>query len=319
MGKVINWGIIGTGNIARRFIKGLSYSTKGKLYAVASLTSADKLKEEFKDVVVYDDYHKLLNDPNIDAVYIANRHKDHYFWSLEALKRKKAVLCEKPAALTYKENEEVIKCAKEHQTFYMEAMKTPFIPLIQDIKEVVTSGKLGKVERIETCFAYDFPTYSPKHYLFDEEQGGILNDTGSYCMFFILDYIDAPIKGINAEVEFKYGVDANDKIEIIYENNQTASIDIALNEDKRKIGVIYGELGKIVMEPFYRPQSATVYLNDGTTYELKKEYIDDFIGEIEEVHECILNNQLESKIMSYKVILNLRQLTDQIRKEIYKQ
>lgn len=315
--KILNWGIVGTGNIARRFMKSLAYSNKGKLYALASLTSADTLREEFKDVVVYNDYYALLEDSNVDVVYIANRHKDHFFWTMEALKRKKAVMCEKPATLTYEENYKVVECAKENKTFFMEALKTPFIPLIEDIKEEIANGTIGEIERIETCFAYNFPEYIPGHYLFDADQGGALNDTGSYCISTILEYIQSPVKLMEAKVEFQHGVDANDVVEIVFESGQTARVDVALNEDKPKIGTIYGSLGKIIMEPFYRPEKATILLNDGNSMCLEKKYVhDDFFGEIEEVHECLLHHQIESSKMSHQDSLNLRKLTDQIRDEM---
>ena len=76
---MLKWGIIGTGRIARRFMEGLSYSEKGEIYALASLTNADKLQAEFPNLMVYDDYFTLLDDPKVDIVYISTRHKDHLF------------------------------------------------------------------------------------------------------------------------------------------------------------------------------------------------------------------------------------------------
>ncbi len=320
---MLKWGIIGTGRIAKRFMKGLSYSKSGEIYALSSLTKSNELKNEYPNLKVYDRYEDLLEDKEIDIVYIANRHKDHYKWTIEALKHKKAVLCEKPATLTYEENEEIVRVAKENQTFFMEAMKSRFIPLMNDIKDLIDKDEIDEITRVETCYSYCIPEMyydlfknidkSKSHYLFDKQQGGILNDTGSYCISCILDFIQSPVKIIQSTIQYQDEVDANDIIEITFESNQTARIEIAFNEDKPKLGTIYGIKGKIELEPFYRPIKAKVIKNN-ECYEMNKEYIyDDFYTEIEEVHQCLLENKIQSDRMSFQDSLNLRELTDRIR------
>ena len=98
---MIQGGILGIGNIAKRFIKSLEMSVKGQLYAAASYTESkcEEFLNEHPDVKVYHDYEDLLNDENVDAVYLAMRHIDHYRWAKRALQHHKAVLCEKPATL----------------------------------------------------------------------------------------------------------------------------------------------------------------------------------------------------------------------------
>ena len=80
---MIQWGILGIGNIAKRFIKSLEMSEKGQLYAAASYTESkcEEFLNEHPDVKVYHDYEDLLNDDNVDAVYLAMRHIDHYRWA----------------------------------------------------------------------------------------------------------------------------------------------------------------------------------------------------------------------------------------------
>ena len=82
---MIQWGILGIGNIAKRFIKSLEKSTNGQLYAAASYTESkcEEFLKEHPDVKVYHDYEDLLNDENVDAVYLAMRHIDHYRWAKE--------------------------------------------------------------------------------------------------------------------------------------------------------------------------------------------------------------------------------------------
>ena len=82
---MIRWGIIGLGRITHRFIEGLSYCDDGMLYAGASRTfeTRKQFQKEHPNVKVYDNYDELLDDPMIDVVYIALRHKDHYEWSIK--------------------------------------------------------------------------------------------------------------------------------------------------------------------------------------------------------------------------------------------
>ncbi len=313
---MIKWGIIGAGNIAKRFVNSLKNSENGKLYAVASYTKAnrDYYLENYNDVVVYDNYVSLLEDDHIDVVYVATRHNDHYQWVKEALLHKKAVLCEKPATLHYDQTKELCELAREMNVFFLEGIKTRFVPLVYDIKKALEDGIIGDIMRVETCFAYDSP-YREGSYLFDNVQGGILNDVSSYNIASILDYIHSPLKQVISQVEYKYGLDVNDQIELIFESGQSGYIDIALNENKEKGMTIYGTKGVMKATPFYRPEKAVIQLKDGKEIVLEKGYIhDDFFTEIEEVHHCLNNNKIQSERLSFDDTLSVAYVIDEIRK-----
>lgn len=316
---MIRWGILGAGMIAKRFIQSLSKSSKGELYAIASFTESKRedYRKTYKNIQVYESYIQLLDDPHVDAVYIAMRHKDHYQWAKEALLRKKAVLCEKPATLSYQQTKELCDLARTHHTFFMEALKTRFIPLISDIKDVLEKDEIGDILRIETCFAYAVG-YRPGHYLHDRDQGGILNDVGSYNIAFILDYIHSSVEKISSDVVFENGVDINDHIEITFQSGQSAWIDIACNENKDKFMTIVGTKGKITASPFYRPTMAHISLNNGTEYDIQKPYLyDDFYTEIEEVHHCLEHHFIESQKMSFQDSLNIIKVIENIRETFH--
>lgn len=298
---MIHWGIIGAGNIARRFIKGLSYSQNGKLYAVASHTATKRteLKALYPEIVTYDDYEQLLDDPQVDAVYIAIWHKEHYEWARRAILKHKAVLCEKPATLSSIQMQDLASLAKENQTFFMEAMKTRFIPLIDDIKKELDSGVIGDILNIETYFCSDVP-YQPQHYLFDEKQGGALYDVGIYNVASTLDYIHSPLVKVRANCKKNYGVDVHDVFHLTFENGQKARIEIAIDEKKAKKMVITGTKGKLIAEPFYRPVQATIITDE--QHVIEKPYMNDndFYGEIAEVHRCLKEHLIESERMSFQ-------------------
>lgn len=311
---MIHWGILGMGKIAKRFIKSLAYSEEGKLEAVASYTlkKREEIMNEYPDIKVYDHYEDLLNDPDIDVVYIAMRHNDHYQWAKYALEHQKHVLCEKPATLSYQQTKELCDLAKKHQVLFLEGMKTRFIPLVDVIQTTLQEGIIGDILRIETAFCSDVP-YDEKSYLFDQDQGGALYDVGIYNIATILDYIHSPVVSIESQVQRAYGVDVNDRIELTFENQATALIEIATNMKKEKGMVITGTKGTLKAQPFYRPQRAEVFCDEGT-HILEKPYIhDDFYTEILEVHHCIHHHLVESARMSHQDSLQCIALIERIK------
>ena len=183
------WGIIGGGNIAKRFIKSLENSDRGILYAIGSLTKGKELKEKYEDIVIYSSYIELLKDPNIDIVYIANRHKDHYLWSMKALESGKNVLCEKPATLSKEKMIKIKEASIENKKFFMEGIKTRFIPLVIELKKRIDNGEFGEILEIENSYCYNFGGYDKNSYLFDKDQGGVFNDLGSYSIAMCQDLI----------------------------------------------------------------------------------------------------------------------------------
>ncbi len=314
---MIRWGIIGLGNIAMRFINSLANSSQGHLYAVASLTPSkrESFHQQYPGIHMYDSYEKLLDDECIDAVYIATRHADHYQWAKAALEKHKAVLCEKPATLSYQQTAHLCQLAKQNQTFFLEAMKTRFVPLVAEIKKVIESGEIGDVLRVETSFCYDVD-YREGHYLFDLQQGGILYDVGTYNLATILDYIHSPLQSIQTKWEKKFGVDAYDWVELTFESGQTGLLEMAMDRQKDKQMTIYGTLGKIQATPFYRPESAAIIVNDSTRTIHKSYIYDDFFTEIEEVHDCLKNHLIESPKMTFQDSLNCMAIMEKIKESM---
>ncbi len=298
---MINWGIIGLGNIASRFVKGLSYSEVGKLYAVASQTK--EKREQFKskdDVIVYSSYDDLLNDENVDVVYIALPHKFHYEWAKKALLKYKAVLCEKPVTLSLEELDDLIRISKEQDTFFMEAMKSRFIPMSREIKKIVDNGVLGDVKRIENAFCFE-AAYNKNSYLYDISQGGSLYDCGIYNIAAILQFIHSPVVSIDSVYKMEHGVDVDDHIELTFESGQTAFMECSMIQNKPKLMRIIGSKGVLECDPFYRPTKAVVHFNNGESFTGIKEYdFDDFYSEIEEVHHCLAYIKIESDLMSHE-------------------
>lgn len=310
---MIKWGIIGLGRISQRFYKGLSYFDDAVLYAVASRTpdTREQFQKDHHDVKIYADYDELLDDPMIDVVYIALRHKDHYEWSRKALLKHKAVLCEKPATLYYHQTSDLVHISQYNHVFFMEAMKSRFIPLRQDIQDLIQRDEIGDIVRVETSFCNDVP-YDEKSYFYDIEQGGALYDVAIYNIAAILDVISSQFQDIHINQLRQHGVDVYNEIEITFQSQQTARIECALDRNKEKKMTIIGTKGKIECTPFYRPTQATVTIGDESCM-IERDYIyDDFYTEIVAVHDALKHHQYQHSQMSHYDSLRCIQLLENI-------
>ena len=178
----IRWGIIGTGNIAKQFARGLKVLPDAQLVAVGSRAqeSADAFGEEFGVPHRHASYADLAADGEVDAVYIATPHGSHMDNSLLCLEKGKAVLCEKPFAVNAAQAERVVQEARSRGLFLMEAMWTRYFPLMDRVRSLIDEGALGEVRRVHADFGYRTDV-KPEYWLFDLHQGGGgLLDVGIY-------------------------------------------------------------------------------------------------------------------------------------------
>lgn len=310
---MLQWGVLGLGRIAHRFVESLSHFEEAQFYAGAS-HSEEKRKDfmKYNPCKLYDSYDELLQDPEVDVVYIALPHGSHYHWSMKALEHNKCVLCEKPAMLSSKEMEEVAKYAKDHHLFFMEAMKTRFMPLTHILHKEIEKGIIGDIVHISNHFNSKVD-YHPDHYLFDQSQGGALYDTGTYCVASILDYIHSPISSISSKVRKEHGVDVHDEVEITFENGTTASFSCSIDAPERRDMIIKGTKGTITMSPFYRPMEAVIDTDDGESMTCIAKTPDDFYPEIKAVHQAIAYIEIESPYMTHQDSIDVIKVIESIR------
>lgn len=184
---------------------------------------------------------------------------------------------------------------------------------------MVNWGVIGDITRVEGafCSASQVPDDS---WLFDPEEGGVLNDLSAYVLGGILDYIHSEIVSVETQVEYAHGVDADIHAELHFADGQTAGMDLSCIKARGRSGAIYGTKGKILLDPFHRPEKIHVVMNDGTEQELEKPYIhDDFYTEIVEAQRCFAEGLTESPYMTLEDSLRLRRAMDLVRKHIFSQ
>ena len=142
---MVRWGVLGTAQIAKVcVIPAIVKSKNGVLQAIASrdLAKAQALVEKHRQGVAYTGYAALLEDPEIDAVYIPLPNHLHKEWTIKALGAGKHVLVEKPFAMNAGEAEAMAEAAQRHERLLMEAFMYRFHPRSQRIKQLVEEGAL---------------------------------------------------------------------------------------------------------------------------------------------------------------------------------
>lgn len=315
--RPIRWGIIGTGDIARKFAHALTFVPDAELAAVGSRAAktAAAFASEFNIPDVHASYAALANDPAVDVVYIATPHKLHYENCMQCLNAGKAVLCEKSLTMNAAQAEGVIRTARENRLFLMEAMWTRYIPLIVRLRQLLVEGAIGSVQLFTGALGFTDPL-PPTHYMFNLDLGGgILLDAGIYPVSMASMVFGRQPARIATLAEFDKGVDVQDVIDFGYDGGQQAAIAISLKTVIPPEFSVYGDAGRVrVHPPLWNPTRMTL---SRTGHE--DELIEiPFVGtgwnyQAVEVGRCLREGKLESAIMPLDESLAIMQTMDKIR------
>ena len=178
----VNWGVMGTSGIANaQTIPGMIKASNCRLYAIAG-RDQDKVldfQQRFGFEKAYFRYEDLLEDPEVEAVYIPLPNSLHYTWAEKAMKSGKHVLCEKPLVPTAREAEKLFAVAEKNHVILMEAFAYLHSPLIKAIKDEIEGGTIGEILYMESQFItsdYDLSNIRMRRETF----GGCTYDLGCY-------------------------------------------------------------------------------------------------------------------------------------------
>ena len=176
------WGILATGRIAHTFAGAVEASETATLTAVGSRTtaSAQAFADRWQGAKPHGSYQALLDDAEVDAVYIAPPHPQHAEWTIKALEAGKAVLCEKPMGLNHPQVMAMVDAAAAHDGFLMEAFMYRAHPATGRIVELVQGGAIGEVRHIEASFGFNAPFRADSRLFANELAGGGIMDVGCY-------------------------------------------------------------------------------------------------------------------------------------------
>ncbi|WP_294950303.1 Gfo/Idh/MocA family protein, partial [uncultured Eubacterium sp.] len=180
--KKYNWAVLGTGVIANETATAMAKNGR-RLYAVGNRTheKAVAFAEKYGIEKVYDDFNDMFTDPDIDIIYITTPHNTHIDFMKKAIENKKHILVEKSITLNSDELSEAVKLAKKNGVVIGEAMTIYHMPIFKELKKILDSGELGRVNLITANFG-SFKPYDMSNRFFNRNlAGGAMLDIGVYA------------------------------------------------------------------------------------------------------------------------------------------
>jgi len=316
--KKIKWGILGAGRIAEKFVSDLAYVSNGEALAVVSQTEgkAEAFANKYGIQKVYSSYAQFVQDPEIDAVYIATPHNFHFEQTKLCLENKKAVLCEKAVTVNLQQLSELQHLATQNNVFYMEAMWTYFLPTMRKAKEWIDAGKIGEVNTIKAEFGFKAPFDAQNRVFNPHLAGGALLDIGIYPIAFSLFFAKGKVKQIASIAKMgTTQIDEENALSILFETGELAvlnsSVLVALHND----GYIYGSKGFIHLPYFWRGSKAVLNSDSETiAFEDKREAWG-YNFEAQHVGEMLLQGKTQSQVVSFEHSRELMSVMDIVREQ----
>jgi predicted dehydrogenase len=336
MERKVNWGIIGTGGIAKTFARALSASKTGWLVAVGSRSQApaDAFANLFNIGRSHGNYDALLNDADVQAVYIATPHPMHMEWAIKAARAGKHVLVEKPLAINAADAKAMIDAAAAKNLFFMEAFMYRCHPQTARLVEILREKQIGEVRVIRASLSFQ-ASFDAKSRLFDPALGGggIL-DVGCYpaSMARLIagvamgkDFAD-PIEIYGAGHLGKTGVDEWAMATLKFPGDIIAQLSSGISVNQENIVRIFGSAGSILIQNPWMIDGANaeqgkivLQRSDGETREIIVEAASTaFTYEADIAGDAILHGKTQAKApaMSWNDSLGNMKTLDAWRKAI---
>ncbi len=308
-------GILGTGIIAGVMARTLNEMADAQGYAVASRNEQKALafaKENGVDRA-YGSYEALLNDANVDLVYIATPHGHHAQHMKMCIEHSKPILCEKAFTLNAAQAENVLSLAKEKNVFVAEAFWTRYQPFTKQLCALVQNGIVGTVRGFSASLCFPLSHIERLHN--QELGGGALLDLGVYPLNFAFMVLGHTIDSYTSSATFfDTGVDSQNCITLQYSNGVLASLrSSALSVGDQSV-TIYGEEGYLHINHTTNPTKALLYDKDMM---LKQEYaaplqISGYEYEVRAAAAALANGALECEEASHEDTLQMMRFIDRL-------
>ncbi|PPG86170.1 oxidoreductase [Rathayibacter sp. AY1F3] len=258
---VLRWGVIAPGSIAGSFVEALQKHTRQRVVSVGSrsLERAERFASRFGIERASAGYEAVVEDPEVDVVYIASPHSEHARQALLAIAAGKHILVEKPFAPTPGEAEMMVHAARDAGVFAMEAMWMRYLPHMDVVRQLLADGAVGAPAVVSADFgaAFDF---DPSSRIFDPAlAGGGLLDVGVYASSFVSMVAGTPQSTVVAGSMTSTGVDATATIVGSHAHGVQSVATSTVLADTRHAASVAGRAGRIDVHPsFWTPGGVTL-------------------------------------------------------------
>ncbi|MCQ2247669.1 MAG: Gfo/Idh/MocA family oxidoreductase [Treponema sp.] len=312
-------GILGAGRIADVMARTVAaIPDHAELYAIASrsLDRAREFAQKHSVPKAYGSYEELLSDPQVDLVYVATPHSEHYANMKMCISHKKAVLCEKAFTRNAAEAREILDLAKKEKVFVTEAIWTRYMPSRAKIREIIDSGIIGTPDTLTANLHYSIA--DKERMVRPELAGGALLDLGVYSLNFAMMVFGTDIREIRSNaVLTDTGVDRFNSMTLVYSDGKIANLSSGFTSRSDRQGVIYGTKGYAIVENINNPQSISVFNAEDQLLQ-KVQFPQIATGyeyEVLESELCLEEGKLQSPSMPHEETLRVMKVMDGLRKE----
>jgi xylose dehydrogenase (NAD/NADP) len=267
---ILRWGLLSTARINRRLIPAVHSAARAELVAVASRThaSADAYAAEWGIPRAYGSYQALLDDPEVDVVYISLPNSLHAEWTVKAAQAGKYVLCEKPLALSVAECDQIIAAAGAAGVVVMEAFMYLYHPLLHKARELVRDGAVGQVRFVRGAFSFYLDRPGDVRWQ-PGLGGGALWDIGCYPVSFIRWIAGEPDEVFGWQTLSDSGVDETFAGLLRYGDGTLGAFDCSFRLSFRVQAEVAGTRGTLTIEqPFPIGPESRILLHRGAEEEV---------------------------------------------------
>ena len=311
-------GIIGCGGIAHKFAQ--ACQIVGGIELVVAARDADKAADfakQYNATAHYGGYQAMLDNEQLDGVYIALTHNFHYDWIVACLNKRIPVLCEKPMVLTEKEAAALFDLAKAQDTLLVEAIWTKMHAGFLLVKDWLHSGRIGKLSLIETNFGNHVP-YDPANRFYNPElAGGAMYDLGVYNIQFTCGLLDSQPLAITGYAHIgETGVDEQAVLNMQFADGVMATANFTFHCQTHREASIYGDKGYMRIGQFYQTQTVTLYDKAGTQLERWETPQDNgFVYQVEHFVDLLRTRAKESPLATPAGTIGCANIFDQLNQQ----
>ncbi|MFP3126145.1 Gfo/Idh/MocA family oxidoreductase [Ectobacillus funiculus] len=302
----VRWGILSTAQIVQEeLLPAFMDASNAEVVAIASSNNkVYDIASKFEIPTIYGTYEELLDDPSIDAVYIPLPNALHSHWVKKAAEKGKHVFCEKPAALTAREAEEMIEVCKKNGVMFMEAFMYQFHPQHKRVKEIIASGEIGQLKIMRVSLSFFLEDQAGNIRMNQKLGGGSLYDVGCYCIHSIRNILNAEPTRVFASTRN----DSDNRVDMSvsgimeFDNGVTALFDAAMDRTRTDYYEIIGTKGSIRVPRAFVPQMCNgeghiVISGENGNYRVEHIYGHQYVLEVEYFSKCVLEGEAPESLM----------------------
>ena len=311
-------GIIGTGWIAEKAAITLNGMDNCEALAVGSRAQekAVAFASKWGIAKAHGSYRELIDDPDVDLVYVGTPHSHHFDVTKEALLAGKPCLVEKAFMANYRQAKEIVDLARERKVFLAEAIWTRYQPVVGMVRQLMKDGRIGIPRLLTATLGYSMG--EKPRIMRPDLCGGALLDLGVYALNFVRMFFPADIVSMESQcVKSDTGMDLTNAISLVLSDGMLCNLQSSAACVGDNIGVIAGTEGNLIIDNINNPQQITVNGPDRTyieTIHVPKQ-ITGYEYQFVACRQALIDGLLEPREMPHAETLYVMQLMDGLRRK----